>query len=255
MKKIYFVLLLLLALTGCGAADAEEDIPQVPETSQGQEVPEIQEPRQEETQPTLNTSVIEGRPGELDFAFSLEKWITAFDRQYQADMGVTYLKPAEEWRTWDAETGVHSQQPTTYHEFIENEQMYNLPTMTVYTPPEGGCVQEITLDFDDHAYLDSAYELYEELCYYTIRTLLPELEEAQITEIYETCNEICYGDLRLNHQRYSSAVVPVVLYYKDGVGFYPHFALGDYVRLCAIPVTEESLQGFAQKGTQLRPIQ
>ena len=65
---------------------------------------------------------------------------------------------------------------------------------------------------------------------------------------------MAYGELRLNKQRYCSDVVPVLLYHKDGVGFYSHFALGDYVRLCVIPVTQERLAEYAQQGTELREL-
>lgn len=248
MKKNYAaLLLLLLALTGCGAVSPEDETSQAPEP----QTPELQT---QEASP-LDITVLEGRSGELDFAFSLEEWIPAFNRSYQEDQGIaSYLRPAEEWRQESNATGIHSPWETICHVFVEDEAIWSLPAMTVYTPPEGERVQEITLDFDDHAYNDPAWELYMELCRSTVRTLLPSLEEGQVTELCETLNAVSYGELRLNKQRYERGIVPLVLYYKDGVGIYPHFALGDYVRLCVIPVTPETLENFRQQGTELRAL-
>lgn len=48
--------------------------------------------------------------------------------------------------------------------------------------------------------------------------------------------------------------VPSVLFHKNGIGVYPYFAIGDWERFCIIPVTEELLTEFAQKGVELHEI-
>lgn len=227
-----------------------------PQNDQGPESPPTQEetlssPAPETADPlALDVSVIPGRgEGELLFSFTLEEWITAFGAHYD------YLRPVEEWRCWSVEQGIHSPFESIYYEFIANETMYALPAMAAYVPAEEDHrVQELTVDFDDHAYQDEAYALYEDLCFAAIETLLPSLSEEEITAIYTDLNALSYDELRLNDRKYRSGVVPLRLYHKDGVGLYGHFALGDYVRLCIIPVTEESLQAFAQQGTELRPL-
>lgn len=234
-------LCLLVLLCACGAQEAGEEEDTPPAT-------------QEQASKPLDTSVIQGREGELDFAFSLEDWIAAYNVQYQEGMGEALLTPPETWSSLRFATAPHSQQETVFYEFLADERMFNLPTMTVYVPQGGSCVQEITVNFDDHDYSDALYEFYQELCFYTVKTLRPEMEAEQIREVCQALDDVAYGELRLNKQRYGSDVVPVLLYHKDGVGFYSHFALGDYVRLCAIPVTQERLAEYAQQGTELREL-
>lgn len=235
---------LLLALMGLLCACGGQ-----PQPAEDEPVP----PAQEDTtavQGPLEVSVEAGRgEGELLFSFSLEEWIAAFGANYD------YLRPAEEWRHWDVEQGIHSPLASVYYEFVADETMYALPFVEAYVPSEEDHrVQELTVDFDDHAYQDQAYELYEDLCFAAIQTLFPSMDKEDITAVYTDLNALSYDELRLNSQKYGSGTVPARLYHKDGVGIYGHFALGDYVRLCIIPVTEESLQVFAQRGTELRPL-
>lgn len=232
------LLALTLLLCACGG---DPQPPEPPATEAGAAA--------EERLPPLDVSVTPGRgEDELLFSFTLEEWIAAFGAGYD-----DYLCPPEEWRHWSVEQSVHSAYPSVYYEFVSN--MFALPSLSAYVPSEeDGRVQELTVDFDDHAYQDDAYTLYEELCYRAIHLLLPSLSEEEIRAVYTDLNALSYDDLRLNSQKYGRGIIPLRLYHKDGVGIYGHFALGDYVRLCIIPVTEESLQGFAQQGTELRPL-
>lgn len=238
-------LLTLLLLCACGAQEDSGEPVDTPPASE-----EAQAPK------PLDTAVIQGREGELDFAFSLEDWITAYNLQYREDRGEDFLQPleGEGWSSLTFPTAPHSQQATVSYEFLADVRMFNLPTMTVYVPQDGACVQEITVNFDDHDYAPALYEFYQEMCFYTVKTLRPEMEAEQIRAVCQALDDVAYGELRLNKQRYGSEVVPVLLYHKDGIGFYSHFALGDYVRLCVIPVTEETLADYAQQGTQLREL-
>lgn len=236
------LLVLLLALCACGAQpDGPEEAAETPAVSQPEERP-------------LDTSVIQGREGELDFAFSLEDWIAAYNVQYRAAVGEDFLKSPEAWHSQTFPTGVHSQQETVQYEFLADERMFSLPTMTVYVPQGGSCVQEITVNFDDHAYSDEGFALYQELCDCTIRTLCPDLEAERVQEIGRALDDVAYETLRLNKQRYGGEVVPVLLYHRDGIGIFSHFALGDYVRLCVIPVTEETLAAYARQGAEIRDL-
>lgn len=233
------LLALTLLLCACGGD------PQPPEPPAAEA-----ETAAEERLPPLDVSVTPGRgEDELLFAFTLGEWLTAFHNEYD------YINTEEEWLHWGTERGIHSPYASVYYEIMPDAGTYVLPFLSAYVPSEEDSrVQELMVEFDDHAYQDDAYTLYEELCYHIIHLLLPSLSEEEIRAVYTDLNALSYDDLRLNGQKYGSGIIPLRLYHKDGVGIYGHFALGDYVRLCIIPVTEESLQGFAQQGTEIRTL-
>ena len=59
----------------------------------------------------------------------------------------------------------------------------------------------------------------------------------------------------LKEDGYKKGCAPCVLYHKDGVGIYPYFAIGEWVHLCIIPVTQEVIDDYAQKGVEIREIE
>lgn len=93
---------------------------------------------------------------------------------------------------------------------------------------------------------------YEEICFYTLKVMFPDLEDEKITRLYTTLNQLAYENLM--PVKYTSEPVPCALYYRGGVGIYPYFALGDYVRLCIIPVTQQYLDRFREQGTDIYEI-
>lgn len=60
----------------------------------------------------------------------------------------------------------------------------------------------------------------------------------------------------LSHEINTNLPVDVTAeYHKDGVGIYPYFAIGEWVHLCIIPVTQEIIDDYAQKGVEIREIE
>lgn len=82
---------------------------------------------------------------------------------------------------------------------------------------------------------------------YAIRTMLPDMKEDEAAEICSQVNTI--ADENISDVPYSSNAVPCALYYKDGVGIYPYYCIGEELRFCIIPVTEETLKEFEKRGT------
>ncbi len=41
---------------------------------------------------------------------------------------------------------------------------------------------------------------------------------------------------------------------SEGIGVYPYFAIGDWEHFCIIPVTEETVTEFGEKGVQIHEI-
>lgn len=238
------------AFTGCGT-----DLPTEPNAPQTNALPhtETNSPEAERfMMPEID--VIENRAEELVFSVSINDYINAYNSLYREDNAGDYLTPPEQWKCTVYDEAIHSPHETLYYYFTEDERAFSLPTISVYVPPNGDYIQEITVNFDDHSYAPEMYELYETMCFYTLKAFLPELDDEQITELYKEANQLGYENVFPNEQGYNSSSVPCVLYHKDGIGVYPYFAIGQWQHLCIIPVTEETIADFAAKGTEIREI-
>ena len=197
--------------------------------------------------------VMENRKNELVFAVSLEEFIACYNAFYQKDKHSDYLLPASRWSRETYDNGIHSSHPTVYYEFSENPQKWLLPTMTVYVPTNSDVIQEITLNFDDHGYTSEMMELFEEICFYTFKSMFADLTDESINELTRTLIDEAYE--REVNEWYSFGTVPSVLYRKDGIGVYPYFGTGQMLRLCVIPVTETRLDFWRGRGTKIVEIE
>ena len=202
----------------------------------------------------LNAAVMDYQGDELIFSFSIDDFIDSFNGYYWADYESRYLLPSSMWISFVYESSIHSMYASNYYYFTPDETMWSLPTVSVFTPSDESYVQEIMLNFDDHSYTESMYHLYERTCFYTIKVLFPSFDDAEIVELYTKLKELAYQNVFPNEQGYSSDSIPVALFYKDGIGLYPYFAIGESVHLCVIPVTDQTISAFEAKGTTIYEI-
>lgn len=214
----------------------------------------------EETQPQmeikeLDIAVIENRENELVFDISMDDFIESYNSLYFRDKGREYLLPESEWRKFTYDDAIHSDHETSLLEFTVDERIWSQPTITVYVPTNGDYIQEITVNFDEHGYSESFYAEFEELCFYTLKAFFPDMPDKEIIALYEEANHLGNMNVFLNEDGYKKGCVPCVLYHKDGIGIYPYFAIGEWVHLCIIPVTQEIIDDYAQKGVEIREIE
>ena len=204
----------------------------------------------------FDISVLDNREDELVFNISIDDYIESYNGYYWKDKKSRYLLPSsnDNWRTQILDTSIHSKHETVYYNFTEDEKVWPLPTISVYVPANSDYIQEITLNFDDHSYTEAMYELYEGMCYYTLKVFFPDLSDDKIIQLYTTLNNLAYDNIVPHEQGYSSNSVPCALYHKDGIGLYPYFAVGECVHLCIIPVTEDTIKEFEQKGVIINEI-
>ena len=218
------------------------------------------ETEQTEAQPEveileLDISVIENRKNELVFDISVDDFIESYNSLYFRDKGREYLLPKSEWRKFTYDDAIHSDHETSLFEFTVDERIWSQPTITVYVPTNGDYIQEITVNFDEHGYSESFYAEFEELCFYTLKVLFPDMPDKEIIALYEEANHLGNMNVFLNENGYKKGCVPCVLYHKDGIGIYPYFAIGEWVHLCIIPVTQEIIDYYAQKGVEIRELE
>lgn len=198
----------------------------------------------------LDIEVIENRENELVFSISIDEFIGHFNEIYGSD----YLTPSSQWQCFPRDSGVHSEQAMDLYYFTKDEQVYSLPTITVYVPTNADYVQEITVNFDEHSYTEWGYEQYRKMCFCTCKVFLPDLSDEAILNL---CTEaIALGDRNIfsSEEWYGPGIVPCALFCRDGIGIYPYFAIGDWERLCVIPIDLEIKENFEQKGVEIHEI-
>lgn len=224
----------------------------VPNDSASSSLPQHTSPTSEV--PKLDFDVIENRENELVFNISLNDFIDSYNSSYYADHGALYLLNPSEWKKLTYDSSVHSDHETTLYEFSIDQRIWSQPTITAYVPTNNEYIQAITVDFDEHGYSESFYDAFEELCYYTLKVFFPELSNEQIINLYTEVNMLGNQYVFDNDNGYEKGCVPCALYHKNGIGVYPYFAVGERLHLCIIPVTEESLHDFAEKGVEIYEI-
>lgn len=225
---------------------------EAPDDSVSSSLPQDSSPASEVLK--LDFDIIENRENELVFNISLNDFIDSYNSSYYLDHNTLYLQKPSGWKNFIYDSTIHSDHETTLYEFSIDQKIWSQPTITAYVPTNKEYIQEITVNFDDHAYSESFYDTFEELCYYTLKVFFPELSNQQIIDLYTELNML--GDQYVfdNDHGYEKGCVPYVLYHKNGVGVYPYFAVGEWQHLCIIPVTEETLHDFADQGVEIHEI-
>lgn len=202
----------------------------------------------------LNIEILENRENELVFQFSVDDYIDCYNGYYWKDHSKRYLTPSKDWQTWTKETSIHSAHETNFYYFKEEENVWTLPVIKVYTPTNANYTQEINLNYDWHSYTESMYELYQEMCFYTLKGFFPDFSDEQIVKLYSEINHLGYEHVFSSDEWYSSDSVPYAVFYKGNIGIYSYFAIGSCQSLCIIPVTQETIDTYRQKGAEIHEI-
>ena len=197
---------------------------------------------------------MENRKNELVFTISTSDYVESYNSYYKIDYCRSLLPPVSQWQCFTYDSAIHSEYETKCYSFTEDEHVYSLPTITVYVPTNDDYIQQITVNFDEHSFTQSGFEQYKEMCYYTMKVFFPDLPDARIMDL---CTEIvALGNQNVfsSDEWFSKNAVPFALFYREGIGVYPYFAIGDWERFCIIPVTEEAVTEFGEKGVQIHEI-
>lgn len=164
------------------------------------------------------------------------------------------MKPSSEWQWYLYDTAIHSSYETFYVYFTEDNQIYPQSTVSMYVPSNGNYIQEITINFDEHSYSESGYEQYKQICFYTLKVFFPDFSDDSIMDLCMEAITLGNENVFTSDEWYSSDSVPCALFYKDGIGVYPYFAIGDWEHFCIIPVTQETIDSYEQKGVEIYEI-
>ncbi len=244
-KGISFIVCMILSLmilTGCGADGSTEpgDV-----SSQSEAL------KEEKEAISLDVTTIENGDNQLVFDISMDDFIKSYNSRYHRDHGEDYLPPAQEWPFYNT-MAIHSANEVLCYHFSEDEDIRAIPKISVFIPETDDHIQQIIISYDDHSYSIPTYEMYEAMCNYTLKTMLPELEDDEARELCSQINIL--ADENISNMPYSSDAVPVALYHKQGIGVYPYYCIGEELRFCIIPVNEELLLEFEEQGTDVYQI-
>lgn len=204
---------------------------------------------------TLNTGIRQVHGDDPAFSATLEEFIRCFNGVFRRENAADYFPDVSRWSCSTLSRGIHSKYPARQYRFCEDETVYSLPTVTVYTPLEEHCIQEITINFDEHSYTEAGFQRYKVLVLSAILTFFPELSKEAAEAIRDEMLSLGSQHVFDSQTWFGSAAVPATVYYKDGIGLYPYDAIGDWRRFCMIPVTQERLEEFKDKGAVLHEME
>ncbi len=202
----------------------------------------------------LDIQVMENRKNELVFTISTSDYVESYNSYYKVDYCRSLLPPVSQWQCFTYDSAIHSEYETKCYSFTEDEHVYSLPTITVYVPTNDDYIQQITVNFDEHSFTQSGFEQYKEMCYYTMKVFFPDLSDARIMDLCAEIVALGNQNVFSSDEWFSKNAVPFALFYREGIGVYPYFAIGDWEHFCIIPVTEETVIEFGEKGVQIHEI-
>ena len=202
----------------------------------------------------LDIQVMENRKNELVFTISTSDYVESYNSYYKVDYCRSLLPPVSQWQCFTYDSAIHSEYETKCYSFTEDEHVYSLPTITVYVPTNDDYIQQITVNFDEHSFTQSGFEQYKEMCYYTMKVFFPDLPDARIMDLCAEIVALGNQNVFSSDEWFSKNAVPFALFYREGIGVYPYFAIGDWEHFCIIPVTEETVTEFGEKGVQIHEI-
>ena len=202
----------------------------------------------------LDIQVMENRENELVFTISTSDYVESYNSYYKVDYCRSLLPPVSQWQCFTYDSAIHSEYETKCYSFTEDEHVYSLPTITVYVPTNDDYIQQITVNFDEHSFTQSGFEQYKEMCYYTMKVFFPDLSDARIMDLCAEIVALGNQNVFSSDEWFSKNAVPFALFYREGIGVYPYFAIGDWEHFCIIPVTEETVTEFGEKGVQIHEI-
>ena len=255
---VIIIALILILQTSCHSSRFQ---PQPPLPSLPPHVVTIT-PEQDETPPAQTTptkqepniSAEENRDGELIFTITADDFIASYNETYAADQEKSYLPNLTQWKHIAYAEAPHSDYETDCYSYPSESTSPYIPSVTLYIPSDGDCIQEIVLDLDHHGYQEWAYEMFEEKCLHILRLLLPDCGEGQLTELFQQLytlaerSDICYFGSGLGAQ-----ITPPILFWHKSVVIYPCYA-GGMLYINIIPITQEYLDALTAKDSELHEI-
>ena len=178
------------------------------------------------------------------FSFSLDDFIACYNSLWEDDL----LPPAQLWVKSASLSEAETPAGDCYSASPDPDVWF-LPTVSVYTRTDDPAIWKISLDLDEHSDSPEKHGLFHDMSLQALALFFPELSAEKREALYLELDRQAYENLYSGI--YHAELVPHILYYQNGVGVFPFFALGEYERFTFLPVTPAQLETWGNQGTQL----
>ena len=182
----------------------------------------------------LDIDVIKTETGDEAFSISLTDFIESFNSYYSKNNSEIFLKGLEEWQIYDAVVDVNNDIVTTCYAFSEDMDIRALPQLRIYADNTKSGIRQISMCYDIHSFSPETYERYEDLCYYVIRTMVPDVPDSEV-ETYTSELQDALDESFTTDKAYQ-AEEPEYTWGK--VGAYPYYVVGETMELRLIPISD-----------------
>lgn len=182
----------------------------------------------------LDIDVIKIGTDDETFSISLIDFIESFNSYYNKDNTETFLKGLEEWQMYDVVLDTNNGIVTTCYMFSEDMDIRALPQLRIYADNTKSGIRQISMCYDIHSFSPETYERYEDLCYYVIRTMAPDVPDSEV-ETYTSELQDALDESFTTDKAYQ-AEEPEYTWGK--VGAYPYYVVGETMELRLIPISD-----------------
>ena len=219
-RLVLFLFCVIMAVTLCGCNNSQELSKDHTEESKANN--EIIQ---------LDIDVIKTETGDEAFSISLTDFIESFNSYYSKNNSEIFLKGLEEWQIYDAVVDVNNDIVTTCYAFSEDMDIRALPQLRIYADNTKSGIRQISMCYDIHSFSPETYERYEELCYYVMRTMVPDAADDEVWSY--TSKLLDALDESFTTDKTYQAEGPEYTWGK--VGAYPYYVVGETTELRLIP--------------------
>lgn len=209
---------LLMMLGGCASKSAED----------------MNEHKDETLEPVkFDVQIVKTDTGEDAFSISMEDFIESYNSFYAKDNGEGYLGDVDEWQMFASGPTFHNANETTCYTYSEDLSVRAIPQMKIYADSPNSGIYQISLAYDDHSYSIETYDMYEEMCFYAMRTLFPDESDKEIKNRCELMMKAVDESFTLDKQE--AEEMPELTYQYNGVGMYPYYLVGKMMEIRIVP--------------------
>ena len=183
----------------------------------------------------LDIETIKTDSGSASFNISIEDFIKSFNSYYEKDKGEVLLKDLGKWQMYDVTLDNQGNNVTTCYSFSEDINIRALPQLKVYADNTKSGILQISMCYDMHSFSPETHAMYKELCYYAMKTMMPDASDDKVKERAQKALDSLDESFTTDETSYDYE--PVFTW--GPIGAYPYYVVGETMELRLIPVANQ----------------